>query len=204
MRPWLGVVCINIALAFIRDSKMRKSVYTLMISFVMYIVVGSVSIAQAETIFVKYRGMVDLREFSCTNIESSFVHRICYKKADKYLVVLLTDTYYHYCQIPQDVVQHWLSVDSKGKFYNAKIKGNFDCRLNGYTVTPSVSGVGGAIDPSEPVLAYSGDRISFTIMSNSGYSIDSVRGTCGGKLVENIFTTDEISGNCTVIVKFQR
>ena len=183
---------------------MKKNLYVTIVLFAMYVVLCCAGIAQAETIFVKYRGMVDLREFNCTNTESSFVHRICYKKADKYLVVLLTDTYYHYCQIPQDVVQQWLSADSKGKFYNTKIKGNFDCRLNGYTVTPSVSGVGGAIDPSEPVLAYSGDRISFTIMSNSGYSIDSVGGTCGGKLVENIFTTDEISGNCTVIVKFQR
>lgn len=183
---------------------MKKNLYVTIVSFAMYAVLCCAGIAQAETIFVKYRGMVDLREFNCTNTESSVVHRICYKKADKYLVVLLTDTYYHYCQIPQDVVQQWLSADSKGKFYNAKIKGNFDCRLNGYTVTPSVSGVGGAIDPSEPVLAYSGDRISFTIMSNSGYSIDSVGGTCGGKLSGNIFKTNEISSDCTVIAKFRQ
>jgi len=189
---------------FSGNFKMRKSAYALMISFAMYVAVGGVSVVQAETIFVKYRGMVDLSEFSCTDTESSFIRRICYKRVDKYLVVLLNDAYYHYCQVPQDVAQQWLSAESKGKFYNAKIKGNFDCRLSGYTVTPSVSGVGGAIDPSEPVLVYSGERVSFSIMANSGYSIDSVGGTCGGKLSGNMFKIDEISSDCTVIAKFRQ
>ena len=183
---------------------MKKKLYVTIISFAVYAFLCGVGIAQAETIFVKYRGMVDLHEFSCTNTESSFVHRICYKKADKYLIVLLSDTYYHYCQVPQDIVQQWLNAESKGKFYNSRMKGNFDCRLNGYTVTPSVNGSGGTIDPLEPVSAYSGERISFAIIPNSGYNIDSVSGTCGGKLNGNIFKTNEISGNCTVIAKFRR
>jgi len=173
-------------------------------SFVIYAVIGGIGIAQAETVLVKDRGMVDLRGFSCTDTDSSFVHRICYKSTSQYLVVLLNDTYYHYCEIPGYAVQQWLDAESKGRFYNANIKGRFDCRLSGYTVTPRINGFGGAISPPEPVLAYPGDKFSFTIMPSSGYTIDSVGGTCGGKLSGNVYETNEISRDCTVVVKFRQ
>lgn len=183
---------------------MKKSIYTIITSIALYAAIGNASITHAETIFVKYRGMVDLSEFSCTDTESSFVHRICYKDADQYLIVLLGDTYYHYCEIPRDVVQQWLSTESKGGVYNSNIKGNFDCRLNGYVVTPSINGLGGTMNPPDPVSAYSGDRVSFTVMPNLGYVIDSVGGTCGGKLSGNIYKTNEISHDCTVVAKFRQ
>lgn len=87
--------------------------------------------AMAETVFVKYQGPVDLGSFDCTPTQSSFVHRICYQADQSYLVVLLDQTYYHYCRIPSQVVNQWLGADSQGRFYNAAIKGNFDCRLGG-------------------------------------------------------------------------
>lgn len=85
----------------------------------------------AETVNVKYQGLVDLEPFTCTDTVSSFVHRICYQSEQNYLVVLLDQTYYHYCRIPSQVVSQWLNADSKGRFYNGSIKGNFDCRLGG-------------------------------------------------------------------------
>ncbi len=87
--------------------------------------------ANAETVFVKYRGNVDLKGFECSNTSSSFVNRICYSKKNQYIVVLLNRTYYHYCQVPTSVVKQWLDADSKGRFFNAYIKGNYDCRLGG-------------------------------------------------------------------------
>lgn len=87
--------------------------------------------ALAETVFVKYQGPVDLEPFTCTATVSSLVHRICYQPERSYLVVLLDQTYYHYCRIPSRVVTQWLNADSKGRFYLGNIKGNFDCRLGG-------------------------------------------------------------------------
>jgi len=85
----------------------------------------------AEEVFVKYRGPVSLDGFRCATPESSFVHRICYLAPRQYVVVLLGRTYYHYCRVPTDVVTDWLAADSKGRFYNAVVKGQFDCRQGG-------------------------------------------------------------------------
>ena len=87
--------------------------------------------ALAETVNVKHQGPVDLEPFTCTDTESSFVHRICYQPEQSYLVVLLGQTYYHYCRLPSQVFSQWLNAYSKGNFYNGSIKGNFDCRMGG-------------------------------------------------------------------------
>lgn len=87
--------------------------------------------AKAETVFVKYRGPISLDQFQCSYPSSSFVHRICYRAERRYLVVLLNKTYYHYCNMPVSVVEHWISAESSGRFYNIYIKGNYDCRLGG-------------------------------------------------------------------------
>ena len=87
--------------------------------------------ARAETVIVKYRGSVDLDEFTCNYTVSSFVSRICYQTENEYLVVLLSSTYYHYCRIPSSLVSQWLSASSKGRFYNGYVKGEYDCRLGG-------------------------------------------------------------------------
>lgn len=87
--------------------------------------------ANAETVFVKYRGPVDLKEFDCSYPSSSFVHRICYNSKSQYVVVLLKETYYHYCHVPRSIVGQWLDADSKGRFFNTYSKGRYDCRLGG-------------------------------------------------------------------------
>lgn len=87
----------------------------------------ALSSTQAETVYVKYRGPVDLKNFQCMRPASSFVHRICYKSAHQYLVVLLDSTYYHYCRMPSSVVRQWLGAPSQGKFYRAYVKGRYSC-----------------------------------------------------------------------------
>ena len=72
-----------------------------------------------------------------------------------------------------------------------------------YTVTPSVSGTGGTISPSVPASVQSGATTSFTLKPNSGYTVSSVSGTCGGSLGNNnIYTTNAITTNCTVVAIF--
>ena len=84
----------------------------------------------AETVYVKYRGSVDLEPFKCETItRSSFINRLCYDEKEKYVIVLLKNTYYHYCEVPKSLVSSWLSVASMGRFYTSKIKGKYDCRV---------------------------------------------------------------------------
>ena len=83
----------------------------------------------AETVDVKYRGSVDLRPFVCVDTVSSFVNRVCYDEAKSYMLIQLKSTWYHYCSIDAGTVASLKSADSKGRFYNANIKGHFDCRV---------------------------------------------------------------------------
>jgi hypothetical protein len=91
--------------------------------------------AQAETVNVKYRCPVDLKPFTCTNTESSFVNRVCYDKANSYMLILLNRTWYNYCEIDARTVASQLSAGSVGSYYNENIKGTgkdgpFDCRTH--------------------------------------------------------------------------
>src|ERR1700720_2972787 len=85
----------------------------------------------AETVDVKYRGLVDLRWLNCTEISrSSFIKRVCYDRSNEYMLINLNGTYYHYCQIDGITVDSMLNADSMGRYFNAQIKGQFDCRVN--------------------------------------------------------------------------
>jgi hypothetical protein len=91
--------------------------------------------ARAEIVNVKYRGFVDLKPFSCTNTISSFVNRVCYDKMNAYMLILLRDTWYHYCGIDAVTVASLINAESIGRYYNANIKGTgndgpFDCRTH--------------------------------------------------------------------------
>jgi hypothetical protein len=86
--------------------------------------------AHAESVYVKYRGEVDLKFFDCANVtRSSFIQRVCYDKRNQYMLISLNGTYYHYCEIDADTVSSLLNAPSMGQFYNASIKGDFDCRV---------------------------------------------------------------------------
>ena len=50
--------------------------------------------AQAESVEVKYRGSVELRPFTCSDVSrSSFVERVCYDKANQYMIIRLWTTF---------------------------------------------------------------------------------------------------------------
>ncbi|WP_424632172.1 KTSC domain-containing protein [Bradyrhizobium sp. SYSU BS000235] len=91
---------------------------------------------EAETINVKYYGMLDLKNFACTDItRSSFINRACYDKAQQFMVVQLQGTYYPYCEMPATTYDAFLNAPSMGRYYNASIKGTgsdgpFDCRTH--------------------------------------------------------------------------
>ena len=97
----------------------------LLISFIS---LGLISLANAESVYVKYRGTVSLDNFYCEKTRSSFVDRICYQEQNNYVLVLLSDNYYQYCRVPYSIVNRWFNATSKGRFYNSNIKGRFDCR----------------------------------------------------------------------------
>lgn len=85
----------------------------------------------AETVSVKYRGPVNLDPFVCTETpRSSFVRRVCYDGANAYMLIQLKTTWYHYCAIDDGTVKSLLAAESVGTFYNASVKGQFDCRVN--------------------------------------------------------------------------
>jgi len=91
--------------------------------------------ALAETVDVKFRGPIDLKPFICADTKSSFVNRVCYDKANTYMLILLNKTWYHYCEIDAGTVSSLIRADSIGRYYNANIKGTgkdgpFDCRTH--------------------------------------------------------------------------
>jgi len=67
-------------------------------------------------------------------------------------------------------------------------------------VTPS-AGEHGSISPSTPQIVADKDTVSFTIIPDKGYSIDTVNG-CNGTLDGNIYTTGQVIENCTVEALF--
>lgn len=92
--------------------------------------------ARAETVDVKYRGPVDLKTFECHGINrSSFIQRVCYDKAQTYMIISLRGTYYHYCELPPGTFDGLMGAPSMGQFYNQNIKGSgsdgpYDCRTH--------------------------------------------------------------------------
>lgn len=93
-------------------------------------------IAKAETVQVKYHGAVPLDAFVCASInEGSDVSRICYDELERYMVIQLKRTYYHYCEIDKLTVDGLLSAPSKRQFFETRIRGSssdgpFDCRTH--------------------------------------------------------------------------
>jgi hypothetical protein len=91
---------------------------------------------RSEVADVKYRGPVDLKTFVCTDTpRSSFVQRVCYDKAQSYMLINLRGTFYHYCELPTVTYDALMAAHSMGQFYNTNIKGSgkdgpYDCRTH--------------------------------------------------------------------------
>lgn len=92
--------------------------------------------ACAETVQVKYHGPVSLASFDCKEVnEASDVARICFDAAERYMVIRLKATYYHYCDIDAATVKALLAAPSKHQFFQVRIRGTgsdgpFDCRTH--------------------------------------------------------------------------
>src|SRR5690606_16027636 len=70
---------------------------------------------------------------------------------------------------------------------------------NTYSVTATAT-EGGQIAPSTATVSH-GQAVSFTLMPNAGYAIDTVIG-CGGTLDGNVFSTAPITEACSVVASF--
>jgi len=85
----------------------------------------------AREITVKYRDTpVDVSTgfIEYNLIESSLVNELFYNSSHMYALVRLKDTFYHYCGIPNKVVDEWSNSNSLGQFYQRNVKGRYDCR----------------------------------------------------------------------------
>ena len=97
----------------------------------MFVALACGEFARAESVNVKYRGVVDLAPFTCESItRSSFIERVCYDPKNTYMLIELNGTWYHYCEIDEDTVSNLLAAESMGRYYSASIKGRFDCRTH--------------------------------------------------------------------------
>ena len=85
---------------------------------------------------------------------------------------------------------------------NADKECNAQFEIQQFTVTPSVGSGQGSISPSTPQTVSYGSQVQFTLMPDSCYQIDSVGGTCGGSLNGNIYTTNSVTKDCTVVAYF--
>jgi hypothetical protein len=93
------------------------------------VLIGAVGACRSETVDVKYRGPVDLTPFKCESVDrSSFIRRVCYDASNSYMIVQLNQTYYHYCGIDSVTVDAFEAAESMGRYFNASIKGHFDCQ----------------------------------------------------------------------------
>jgi hypothetical protein len=92
--------------------------------------VCAAGIANAERVYVKSRGEVDLAPFRCENVaRSPNVKRLCYDAHEKYVLVSLKGIWYHFCGVPPATVTEWKRARSKGQYYNDHIRENFDCSV---------------------------------------------------------------------------
>jgi hypothetical protein len=61
--------------------------------------------------------LVLVKPFDCADItRSTFIRRVCYDKANEYMLINLNGTYYHYCQIDPDTVTALKTADSMGRY----------------------------------------------------------------------------------------
>ena len=74
--------------------------------------------------------------------------------------------------------------------------------IDTHTVSPSVTGGNGTISPSTPQTVDHGATTSFTLAPAANYHVGSVTGTCGGSLTGNVYTTNAVVADCTVIASF--
>jgi hypothetical protein len=90
----------------------------------------------SETVDVRDRGTVDLGTFECRDINrSSLIQRVCYDRAQNYLIISVKGTYDQFCELPAPTFEHLMGAPSMGQFFNRNIRGSgsggrYDCRVD--------------------------------------------------------------------------
>ena len=72
--------------------------------------------------------------------------------------------------------------------------------FNTHAVSPS-AGAGGSIAPSTAQTVNDGETTQFIVTPDAGYTA-SVGGTCGGTLVDDTYTTNAITEDCSAVATF--
>jgi hypothetical protein len=100
---------------------------TSLIAFLLTAPVGS------ETIDVGDRGTIDLQTFECRDINrSTLIQRVCYDRAQRYLIVGVKGRYNDYCALPQQTFDGLMTAPSMSQFFKENIRGSgsndrYDC-----------------------------------------------------------------------------
>lgn len=82
---------------------------------------------------VKYRDdkvNISASNFEALNKSDSTVNGAWYDSGNKYMIIKLGSTYYHYCGISSSAWSGFKIASSPYEYYQNSIKGNFDCRVN--------------------------------------------------------------------------
>ena len=96
---------------------------------------GKIEAAYGPVVKVKYRKTpVDLGHprfaFKDTS-KSSYVRGAWYDGANRYMVIRLKATYYHFCRMPSRSWSQFKAAPSHGRHFSNHIKGHYDCRQGG-------------------------------------------------------------------------
>jgi hypothetical protein len=70
---------------------------------------------------------LDVSAFTCTEVISSFIGRVCYDEPRRFMVIELKTTWYPYCEIDAATVQKLLTAESAIRSHGDQ-QGPFDCR----------------------------------------------------------------------------
>lgn len=100
----------------------------LLTTMLVLIGLGMVSQGRADDIPVSGHGDISLDSYECQRTGSSIMSLVCYQESTQKLVVLLSSTYYLYCDVPRSVVDGLLESSTEGRYFNENIKGKFDCK----------------------------------------------------------------------------
>jgi hypothetical protein len=90
--------------------------------------------AGSETVDVRDRGTVDLGTFECRDINrSSLIQRVCYDRAQSYLIIDVKGVYDLYCDVAAPTFDSLMGAPSMGQFFNRNIRssasgGRYECR----------------------------------------------------------------------------
>jgi len=72
-------------------------------------------------------GLIDEAKILTFDHSSSFVGRVTYEKEDESMEIVLDDAIYQFCSVPRQIYNGFREAGSKGRFFNSRVKGLWDC-----------------------------------------------------------------------------